>query len=130
MRRRVQLKVLQRGDDEGVVGRVAKDAVDVASQARVVAHESREAHGDPRPRRPGARACCTHARHNKISQPRRLLAGFEGIDRYIDYRKYHLSSLFWCVLGWRGAESLTDVASLERDRHHQSVSPPAEFESE
>ena len=62
MRRRVQLKVLQRGDDEGVVGRVAKDAVDVASQARVVAHESREAHGDPRPRRPGARACCTHVR--------------------------------------------------------------------
>ena len=47
---RVQLKVLQRRDDEGVVGRVAQDAVDVASQARVVAHESREAYGDTRPR--------------------------------------------------------------------------------
>ena len=46
---RVELKVLQRRDDERVVGRATQDAIDVASQARVVAHESREAYGDARP---------------------------------------------------------------------------------
>ena len=46
---RVERKVLQRRDDERVVGRATQDAIDVASQARVVAHESREAYGDARP---------------------------------------------------------------------------------
>ena len=60
---RVELKVLQRRDDEGVVGRVTQDAIDVASQARVVAHESREAYGDARPPwRDGACRQCHAAR--------------------------------------------------------------------
>ena len=66
MLRRVQLKVLQWSDDKGVVGRVAENAVDVASQARAVAHESREAHGDSRPRCRG----CGARRHTRCARAR------------------------------------------------------------
>ena len=64
MLRRVQLKVLQWSDDKGVVGRVAENAVDIASQARAVAQESREAHGDSRPRCRG----CGARRHTRCAR--------------------------------------------------------------
>ena len=68
--------MLQRRNDEGVVGRVTQDAIDVASQARVVAHESREAYGDARPPwRDAACRQCHAPRASARSKLRRVQSG-------------------------------------------------------